>query len=56
MKSEESTIYSQAIHYANRMVYLLVPLEAGRKQDVPRHHEDERASNSITNRYAQFNL
>lgn len=27
--NEESTIYSQAIHYANRMVYLLIPLEAG---------------------------
>ena len=25
--NEESTIYSQAIHYANRMVYLLLPLE-----------------------------
>jgi myotubularin-related protein 5/13 len=49
INSEESTIYSQAIHYAYRMVYLLVPLEAGRRQDQPRHHDDERISNSITN-------
>lgn len=26
ISSEESTLYSQAIHYANRMVYLLIPL------------------------------
>ncbi|VEN53895.1 unnamed protein product [Callosobruchus maculatus] len=25
---EENTMYSQAIHYANRMVYLLIPLDA----------------------------
>ena len=46
--SEESTLYSQAIHYANRMVYLLLPLEgAGRRSDA---RDDDRASNSITNR------
>ncbi|XP_063832173.1 myotubularin-related protein 5-like [Ostrinia nubilalis] len=46
--SEESTLYSQAIHYANRMVYLLLPLEgAGRRADV--RGDDDRASNSITN-------
>ncbi|KAL1459921.1 hypothetical protein WDU94_011868, partial [Cyamophila willieti] len=27
--SEESTLYSQAIHFANRMVFLLVPLDVG---------------------------
>ncbi|KAH9641841.1 hypothetical protein HF086_001557 [Spodoptera exigua] len=48
--SEESTLYSQAIHYANRMVYLLLPLEgAGRRADV-RGDDADRASNSITNR------
>ena len=51
MTSEESTMYSQAIHYANRMVYLLVPLDIGAK--IHRQDnvcDDERASNSITNR------
>ncbi|KAK1798181.1 hypothetical protein P4O66_000499 [Electrophorus voltai] len=28
VKSEESTVFSQAIHYASLMVYLLVPLDA----------------------------
>ncbi|RVE52555.1 hypothetical protein evm_002949 [Chilo suppressalis] len=51
--SEESTLYSQAIHYANRMVYLLLPLEgAGRRADV-RGDEADRASNSITNSVAE---
>lgn len=27
VSNEESTVYSQAIHYANRMVYMRVPLE-----------------------------
>lgn len=50
--SEESTMYSQAIHYANRMVYLLVPLDIGAKTHRQDHVlDDERASNSITNRY-----
>ncbi|XP_072945453.1 myotubularin-related protein 5 [Epargyreus clarus] len=51
--SEESTLYSQAIHYANRMVYLLLPLEgAGRRADV-RGDDMDRASNSITNSVAE---
>ncbi|XP_059480805.1 myotubularin-related protein 13 isoform X3 [Neocloeon triangulifer] len=54
ISSEESTLYSQAIHYANRMVYLLVPLDIGAKSQHnhrDRHHgdDDDRASNSITN-------
>lgn len=49
--SEESTMYSQAIHYANRMVYLLVPLDIGAKTHRQDNvYDDERASNSITNR------
>jgi myotubularin-related protein 5/13 len=55
--SEESTLYSQAIHYANRMVYLLVPLDIGAKSHHSHNHrgerghhdDDDRASNSITN-------
>nr|XP_018897778.1 PREDICTED: myotubularin-related protein 13 isoform X2 [Bemisia tabaci] len=50
--SEESTLYSQAIHFANRMVYLLVPLDMVSKNHKHDKHaiDDERASNSITNR------
>jgi len=51
VNSEESTLYSQAIHYANRMVSLLVPLDSTcrtHKQDAA--FDEERASNSITNR------
>ncbi|CAG7827012.1 unnamed protein product [Allacma fusca] len=43
---EESTIYSQAIHYANRMVYLLVPLDVpSRRRKEINYVEEERMSN-----------
>lgn len=49
--SEESTLYSQAIHYANRMVSLLIPLDIGNRYHKQDHTlDEERASNSITNR------
>ncbi|KAL6468968.1 hypothetical protein MHYP_G00224920 [Metynnis hypsauchen] len=32
VKSEESTVFSQAIHYASLMVYLLVPLDASKNK------------------------
>lgn len=47
---EENTMYSQAIHYANRMVYLLIPLDMGNKASKHDAFDDERASNSIANR------
>lgn len=58
ISSEESTLYSQAIHYANRMVYLLIPLDVGgnivksssNNQSTNRNVDDERTSNSVTNR------
>nr|XP_022903843.1 myotubularin-related protein 13 isoform X2 [Onthophagus taurus] len=54
VSSEESTMYSQAIHYANRMVSLLIPLDIGNKIHKQDHHiDDERASNSITNSVAE---
>ena len=31
MTSEEGIVYSQAIHYANRMVYMRIPLDASEK-------------------------
>lgn len=49
--SEESTLYSQAIHYANRMVSLLIPMDIGNKISKQDHvYDDERTSNSIANR------
>lgn len=50
MTCEENTMYSQAIHYANRMVYLLIPLDMGSKANKHDPYDDERASNSIANR------
>lgn len=47
---EENTMYSQAIHYANRMVYLLIPLDIGNKASKQDTYDDERTSNSIANR------
>nr|CAD7393185.1 unnamed protein product [Timema cristinae] len=55
VNSEESTLYSQAIHYANRMVYLLIPLDSsGRNHKQDTAFEEERVSNSITNRSELF--
>lgn len=50
--NEESTLYSQAIHYANRMVFLLVPLDMGSRSNKAEKNlvEDEGASISNTNR------
>lgn len=49
--SEESTLYSQAIHYANRMVSLLIPMDVGNRINRQDHlYDDERTSNSIANR------
>ncbi|KAK7870000.1 hypothetical protein R5R35_011968 [Gryllus longicercus] len=55
MSSEESTLYSQAIHYANRMVYLLVPVDSSCRSHRPETgpFDEERASNSITNSVAE---
>ncbi|KAJ8934074.1 hypothetical protein NQ318_016033 [Aromia moschata] len=50
---EENTMYSQAIHYANRMVYLLIPLDNGHKASKQDLFDDERASNSIANSVAE---
>lgn len=51
INSEESTLYSQAIHYANRMVSLLIPPDVnggGKMQRVDRHIDDDTSvSNSV---------
>jgi len=50
--NEESTVFSQAIHYANRMVYLRVPLDASKKIRDPAHGmEGESLSSMVTNRW-----
>lgn len=49
--NEESTVYSQAIHYANRIVYLRVPLDSNGHLARSVSLEGESNSNSnITNR------
>lgn len=49
--SEESTLYSQAIHYANRMVSLLIPPDVnsgGKVQKIDHHLDDDTSvSNSV---------
>ncbi|XP_055539835.1 myotubularin-related protein 13 [Wyeomyia smithii] len=51
ISSEEKTLYSQAIHYANRMVFLLIPQDVntgGRVQKMDSHADDDASvSNSV---------
>lgn len=50
INTEESTLYSQAIHYANRMISLLIPIDvsSGRVQRIDHHLEDDTSvSNSV---------
>ena len=51
--NEESIVYSQAIHYANRMVYMRVPLDATKTlhESANPGMEGESTSSNITNRY-----
>jgi len=51
VSNEESIVYSQAIHYANRMVYLRVPLDASKKlRESATGMEGESLSSMVTNR------
>ena len=55
VSNEESIVYSQAIHYANRMVYLRVPLDASKSlKEGGVIQEGESSNSNITNRYDQF--
>lgn len=50
VQKEESTVFSQAIHYANRMSYLLLPLDSSKSRllrERPGLGELESASNSL---------
>ena len=54
--NEESTVYSQAIHYSNRMVYMRVPLDVSKslKDGVITGLEGESTSSNVTNRCLTF--
>lgn len=52
VNNEESTVFSQAIHYANRMVYLRVPLDASRS--VSSGHYDGENSSTVTARWGRI--
>ncbi|XP_022243465.1 myotubularin-related protein 13-like [Limulus polyphemus] len=57
VSNEESTVYSQAIHYANRMVSLRVPLDVNKNAKSPVDIEQESNSNSnITNSCFQITI
>lgn len=54
VQKEESTVFSQAIHYANRMSYLLLPLDTSKNRLLRNTGlgDVESVSNSyVTNRY-----
>lgn len=53
VQKEESTVFSQAIHYANRMSYLLLPLDTSKNRLLKSSNlgDVESVSNSyVTNR------
>ncbi|ROT76369.1 putative myotubularin-related protein 13 [Penaeus vannamei] len=54
VEQEESTLYSQAIHYANRMVFLRVPIDVNAATHRRTFNERDTASNSITNRQVAY--
>jgi myotubularin-related protein 5/13 len=53
--NEESTVYSQAIHYANRMVYMRVPLDASRSPRSSSQFDGDTGS-TVTARYCEMNI
>lgn len=55
VKNEESTVFSQAIHYASLMVYLLVPLDTSKNKllrNTPVADWESGSNSIITNRSA----
>lgn len=55
VKNEESTVFSQAIHYASLMVYLLVPLDTSKTKllrNAPVADWESGSNSIITNRSA----
>ena len=54
VSNEESTVYSQAIHYANRLVYMRVPLDASKA--ILDFMEKDNASSYVTERSASSSV
>lgn len=53
VKNEESTVFSQAIHYASLMVYLLVPLDTSKNKllrSTPVADWESGSNSIVTNR------
>ncbi|XP_014680959.1 PREDICTED: myotubularin-related protein 13-like [Priapulus caudatus] len=53
IQNEESTVYSQAIHYANRIVYLRVPLDISKGIRSPMSFEESTSNSNFTNSVAE---
>lgn len=54
VKNEESTVFSQAIHYASLMVYLLVPLDTSKiklLRSTPAADWESGSNSIVTNRF-----
>ncbi|XP_055354318.1 myotubularin-related protein 5-like [Paramacrobiotus metropolitanus] len=60
IEREESTVFSQAIHYAHRIVYLRVPLDASstaaRLRRRPSLNGDAHSSSIVTNSYQESDV
>ncbi|KAL0187851.1 hypothetical protein M9458_014950, partial [Cirrhinus mrigala] len=57
VKNEESTVFSQAIHYASLMVYLLVPLDTSKNKllrSTPAADWESGSNSILTNRQETF--
>ncbi|XP_052797634.1 myotubularin-related protein 13-like isoform X4 [Mya arenaria] len=48
INNEESTVYSQAIHYANRIVYMRVPLDCSKSLKNTGLDDDTKSNSNIT--------
>ncbi|CAH1786112.1 unnamed protein product [Owenia fusiformis] len=53
INNEESTVYSQAIHYANRMVYLRVPLDASRSLSSSKYDTEDNSNSNVNSSVAE---
>ncbi|XP_074660812.1 myotubularin-related protein 13-like [Tubulanus polymorphus] len=55
INNEESTVYSQAIHYSNQMVYMRVPLDASKhaRTHVNIDADESKSNSNITNSVAE---
>lgn len=59
VKNEENTVFSQAIHYANLMVYLLVPLDTSKNKllrTTPAADWESGSNSIVTNRSVAWSI